>query len=256
MIGKYIFGVLASVVLVASAAVSTVAQVGELRGSVVMQQADGSKVPLAGAEILVVRMDLKAKYNNKTDKKGEFVFAGLPLVGQYTVAAFHPTAAPNFVGGVRVGQGVPVEIVLTPGDGKKLTEDEIKTAAAGGGGGGGRPAAGSGSSSGSGGGNSAPSAADKAKAAEIAKKNAEIEASNKKIEESNATINRTFKAGNEALNAANAASRAGSRDQAIQKFSEAVTQYDEGLAADPDQPALLTNRAAALKGRGVEIGRA
>src|SRR5262245_21178209 len=194
MIGKYIFGVLASVVLVASAAVSTVAQVGELRGSVVLQQADGQKVPLAGAEILVVRMDLKAKYNNKTDKKGEFVFAGLPLIGLYTVAAFRPTAAPDFVGGVRVGQGVPVVIVLRPGDGKKLTEDEIKAAATGGGGGGG--ATGGSRPSGNSGNNSGESAADKAKREEIAKKNAEIEAGNKKIEEANATINRTFKAGN------------------------------------------------------------
>jgi tetratricopeptide (TPR) repeat protein len=247
MIGKHVFGVLASVVLVASAAVNTVAQVGELRGKVFMQQADGQKVPLAGAEILVVRMDLKADYPNKTDKKGEFVFAGLPLVGQYTVAAFHSTASPDFVGGVRVGQGVPVEIVLTPGDGRKLTVDEIKKAAAGGN----RPAGGSsaGSTSPAGGGESA---VDKAKLEELKKKNAEIEASNKKIEEANAVINRTFKAGNEALNAANVASRAGNRDQAVQKYSDAVTAYDEGLGADPDQPAILTNKAAALKGRGVE----
>ena len=33
---------------------------------------------------------------------------------------------------------------------------------------------------------------------------------------------------------------------------QAVAQYDEGLAADPEQPAILTNKAVALKGRGVE----
>src|SRR4030095_2854106 len=147
---------------------------------------------------------------------------------------------PDFVGGVRVGQGVPVEIVLTPGDGRKLTVDEIKKAAAGGN----RPAGGSsaGSTSPAGGGESA---VDKAKLEELKKKNAEIE-------QANAVINRTCKAGNEALNAANVASRAGNRDQAVQKYSDAVTAYDEGLGADPDQPAILTNKAAALKGRGVE----
>jgi tetratricopeptide (TPR) repeat protein len=87
---------------------------------------------------------------------------------------------------------------------------------------------------------------------ELAKKNAEIEASNKKITEANDVIARTFKAGNEALTAANTASRAKQVDEAVQKFSEAITQYDQGLAADADQPALLTNKAVALKGRGVE----
>ena len=44
--------------------------------------------------------------------------------------------------------------------------------------------------------------------------------------------------GNDALNAKN--------------YAEAVKQYDVGLAADPEQAALLTNKAAALKGMGVE----
>jgi hypothetical protein len=84
------------------------------------------------------------------------------------------------------------------------------------------------------------------------KKNAEIEASNKKISEANEIIGRSFKGGNEALNAATAASRAKNSEEAIQKYTAAVTAYDEGLAADADQPAILTNKAVALKGRGVE----
>jgi len=36
------------------------------------------------------------------------------------------------------------------------------------------------------------------------------------------------------------------------KYTEAIAAYDEGLAADADQPALLTNRALALKARGVD----
>jgi len=41
-------------------------------------------------------------------------------------------------------------------------------------------------------------------------------------------------------------------DEAVQKYTAAVAAYDEGLAADADQPAILTNKAVALKGRGVE----
>ncbi len=246
MIGKYFFGALAVAVLVVFASISAVAQVGELRGTVMMKQADGTKVPLADAQIDVFRTDIKGEYKTKTNKKGEFVFAGIPFVGTYVVAASHPTASPNFMPGVKAGRGIPVELEVTPGSGKRLTFDEIKSA----GGANPAPAAGSGSSGGNSGGGE--SEADKAKREELLRRNKEIEEGNKKIEAANATIARTFKAGNEALTAATAATKAKQGDQAIQKYTEAVAQFDEGLAADPEQPAILTNKAVALKGRGVE----
>jgi len=239
MIGKHFFGALAVAILVASASLTAVAQVGELRGHIFMQQADGQKVPLADAQIDVFRTDMSAKYNTKTNKKGEFVFAGLPFVGTYTVAASHPTAAPNFQPGVKAGRDIDVELTLSPGDGKRLTFEEIK-------------GAGGGSATPPSGGTPQPSAEDKAKMEEMRKKNEAIEASNKKITEANDVIARTFKAGNEALQAAGAASKAKNSDEAVAKYTAALAQYDEGLAADPDQPAILTNKAVALKGRGVE----
>jgi tetratricopeptide (TPR) repeat protein len=162
------------------------------------------------------------------------------------VAASHPTASPNFMPGVKAGRGVPVELEVTPGDGKRLTFDEIKKA------GGATPAPANTGGSGGGGGNTGggESEADKAKREELLKKNKEIEEGNKKIEAANATIARTFKAGNEALQAATAAGK--NSEVAIPKFDEAVTLFDEGLAADSEQPALLTNKAVALKGRGVQ----
>ncbi|HYO91976.1 MAG TPA: tetratricopeptide repeat protein, partial [Pyrinomonadaceae bacterium] len=54
----------------------------------------------------------------------------------------------------------------------------------------------------------------------------------------NEIVGRTFKAGNEALKA--------------KRFDEAITLYNEGLAADPEQIALLTNKALALVQRGVQ----
>src|SRR5689334_23105476 len=240
MISKYFFGALAVAVLVTSVSITVCAQVGELRGHVYMQQADGQKVPLADAQIDVFRTDMAAKYNTKTNKKGEFVFAGLPFTGTYTVAASHPTAAPNFVPGVKVGREIPCEITVTPGNGKRLTFEETKAATGPATPAGGAPSGGS------------ESAADKAKREEMMKKNAEIEASNKKITEANEVIARTFKAGNEAMAAASAASKAKNSEEAIAKYSEAVNQYDQGLAADADQPAILTNKAVALKARGVE----
>ena len=248
MIGKYFYGALAVAVLIAAASMTTFAQVGELRGRVMMKQADGQTVPLAEAQIDVFRTDMKGEYKTKTNKKGEFVFAGIPFVGIYTVAASHPTAMPNWVDGAKAGRDIPVEIVVTPGDGKRPTLDEIKAA------GGGRSAPGGGG--GGGGSSSAPpsgeSSGDKAKAEELRKKNEQIEAANKKITEANEVIARTFKAGNDFLTAASAASKANASEDAIGKYTQAVAQYDEGLAADPEQPAILTNKAVALKGRGVE----
>ncbi len=207
------------------------AQTGQLRGHVNIKQADGTTVPAGEAAIDVYRTDLQGTYTTKTNKKGEFVFAGLPYVGTYVLAASHPTAAPSWIQGVKAGREVDYEISLSPGDGKKLTYDQIKAAMA---------AGGSGGSTGSSGGAkpAGESSEDKAKREEIARKNAEIVEKNKKIEESNAVVSRTFKAGNEALIAKN--------------YDEAIRQYDEGLAADPEQAALLTNKALALKARGVD----
>src|SRR5215204_2203469 len=131
MISRYFYGALAVAILVASASMTTFAQVGELRGLVFMQQADGQKVPLAEAQIDVFRTDISGRYNTKTNKKGEWVFAGLPFAGTYIVAASHPTARPNWVGGVKAGRDVPVEIIVTPGDGKRPTLEEIKAAGGG-----------------------------------------------------------------------------------------------------------------------------
>lgn len=202
------------------------AQTGQLRGSVKLTGTDGNTAPVAGAVIDVYRTDISGDFHTKSDKKGEWVFAGLPYVGRYVVAVSAPGAAPYAQGGVRAGQEIPIDIVLQAGDGKKMTQAEALAAAKGGGGG---------SPSSSGG---RVSEADKAKAEEIAKKNAEIEASNKKVVESNKIVADSFKAGNVALAAKN--------------YDEAVKEYDTGLAADPEQPALLTNKAAALKARGVD----
>src|SRR6476620_3771159 len=162
MIHRYFFAVVVAAFLVASAAATSFAQVGELRGHVWLQQADGQKVPLADANIDVFRMDLKAEYKTKTNKKGEFVFAGLPLVGTYTVAASHLTAQPNFVTGIKPGRDTP-EVVVVPGDGKRLTLEELKGATA-------KAPSGPANGGGSAPANNGESAADKAKREELIKK--------------------------------------------------------------------------------------
>src|SRR5215204_5506310 len=222
MLRKSIFTIVAAIAMVFSAAVATSAQVGELHGHVFMTQADGTKVPLADAVIDVYRTDISSKYNTKTDKKGGWVFAGLPYTGTYTVAVSHPSAKPTWQPNVKAGRDLDVVLNVTPGNGQRLTLDEIKTSGA---------SAGT-TSTGS------ESASDKVKREEAIRKNAEIEAKNKKIEETNTVIERTFNAGNAALTAKN--------------YDEAIAQYDAGLAADAEQPTILANKAVALKARGID----
>jgi len=133
------------------------------------------------------------------------------------------------------------DITVPPGNGQRPTIEDLKNAPAG-----------SGAAAGAKSGNSGESAEDRAKREELIRKNKEIEEKNKKITESNEVINRTFKAGNDALNAGSLASKNNNSAEAMQKYTEAVTQYDQGLAADAEQPALLTNKATALKARAIE----
>jgi len=210
--GQFILGV-----ALALGSMSVSAQVAELRGQVFLQAANGQKAPLPDAQIDIFRLDLAAKYSAKADRSGTFVMAGLPFAGRYIIAASHPSGAPAWVE-FRFANAGPVELVLKPGDGKRLTLDDIKGSSTSG------PAAG----------------------------NDPANAANQKIVETNAILQRTFKAGNDAVSAAAQASQSGDHDLAIHRFTDAIAQYDEGLAADPEQPTIIANKAVALKGRGVE----
>jgi tetratricopeptide (TPR) repeat protein len=224
---SYVLTVMAATVVLLLSAMFVSAQTEQMRGSVKLVGADGKPAPVAGAVIDVWRTDMKADFHTKSDKKGEWVFAGLPFVGVYTVSVSAAGASPSARSGVKARADQPIEIVLSPGDGKKLTEAEAVTAGKGGNG----PAN-------TGGGDSA---ADKAKAAEAAKQNAVVVEENKKIENANKIIGDAFKNGNASLMTKN--------------YDEAIKQYDVGIAADPEHPgvpSLLTNKSTALRARAVD----
>ena len=222
MLGKKLFILGAALAIFSLGAGAAMAQSGQMRGTVLFAQADGTTVPAAGATVDVYRTDIKGEYHVKTNKRGEWVFAGLPFVGTYTIAVSMPGARPDFLPEAKAGRDVDYKMTLSPGDGRVLKFDEMKAATI----------------KGTGAPSTGESAADRAKREELIKKNAEIEAANKKSGEINEIIGRTFKLGNEALNAKN--------------YDEAIKQYREGLAADAEQPALQTNLSVALKARGTD----
>src|SRR4051794_24948902 len=80
---------LVTVVLLFSS-IFVAAQTEQMRGSVKLADASGKQTPVVGAQIDVFRTDMKADYHTKTNNKGEWVFAGLPFVGHYTVSVSAP----------------------------------------------------------------------------------------------------------------------------------------------------------------------
>ena len=216
---QHFFISLAALVVLLTSSIAAFAQSGDLRGKVSLKQADGKEVAVADAIVDIYRVDMKAKYETKTDKSGRYVYGGLPYIGTYVVAVSAPNAQPTFFPNIKAGRGQDVNFVLEPGNGKRPSEEEVRAAAEAGVSGG-------------------ASAEDRAKAEELRRKNEEIQKSNLKNSEINEIVGRTFKAGNEALKA--------------KRFDDAITQYNQGLAADPDQIALLTNKSMALVQRGVQ----
>jgi len=224
---NFLFSFTSAALLLLLVSVAASAQVAPLHGHVITKAADGTSTPVANAVIDIFRTDVNGKYETKTNKKGEWVHAGIPLSGTYTVAVSAPGFNPTYIPDVRTRGDADMELTLSPGDGRRLTLADTRAAEA------------------AAGGKTAPSSgapkdsADTRKAREeMMRKNAEIEAKNAKNTNINEVVGRTFKAGNAAIGAKN--------------YDEAIKQYDEGIAADPEQTALLTNRSVAYKARGVD----
>jgi tetratricopeptide (TPR) repeat protein len=220
---------LASILLVAFAAIAC-AQTAPIRGRVEMIDADGKKVPVVGAIIDVFRTDTKGKLPSaKTDKKGVFTFAGLPLGGVFVLSMSGTGVSPELYPNVKAGRE-DILITARVGDGKKWTEEEVREALA-------KPTT---TTSTQGGDSGEMSAEDKKKKAEYDKKVVEITAKNAKVGENNDLIRKVLKEGNEALNATN--------------YDLAISKYNEGITADsthPGAPVLMTNKSVALRTRGV-----
>ncbi|MGI9106550.1 MAG: tetratricopeptide repeat protein [Pyrinomonadaceae bacterium] len=222
-ISKFTHFVVAALLL-ATFAVTASAQV-TATGKVMLKQADGTEVPLSDALVQIYRTDIKQSFKTKTNKKGEYVYAGMDYIGTYSILISAPNARPSYIGNVRLSAQPANNFTLEAGDGRVLTLEETKAAGAS-----------AGAAAKPGGASAADIAAAKKLAEEEAKKRAEIEARNVKIDERNAKLPVVFKAANEAFTA--------------KKYDEAITLYDQGIAIDPDEAVVYRNKALALRSRG------
>lgn len=221
---KSSFNLAAALLLLCLSAFTAAAQTTQANGKVTLRQTDGTEVPVPDATITFYRTDIAGKYEVKTNKKGEYVRLGMPF-GTFTIAVNAPNAQPTYSSGIRLSQKPENNFVLSPGNGRVITLDEIKAAAA-------NPTAG--------GAPAAPvdNAEARKRAEEIARANAEIDAKNARATELNAKLPQILKTGNDAFNSKN--------------YDAAIAAYDQGITADPEQGVFHLNKSAALRGRGVD----
>lgn len=213
--------------LLVTGSIYAAAQSAPVAGKVEMKKADGTIVPVAGALVEVFRTDIKGSAPSaKTDKRGEFRFAGLNI-GEYVLAISATGAEPGYIPNVKPGQ-VDLKITLNEGDGKRPTEEEVRKVLA-----------------------EAKTAVGPArqeltkeeKEAQAAREKeiAEIEARNKKIKDESAVINAALQSASKAFEEKN--------------YDVAIEQYNVGIAANPDYfgsaSILLNNKGIVLKIRAV-----
>jgi tetratricopeptide (TPR) repeat protein len=193
------------------------AQIAAIEGDV--KGPDGQ--PLKGAVILIERQDMKGTYKGaKTDKKGHYIYNGLPFPGTYTVSVSVDGQKKDETKNVKTQLGDPVEV---PFDLKQAAQQQQTAQAAGAAGAPPPPEEERGLSK------------DQKEALEKqSKENAEIIAKNK-------ALNDTFNAGKDALAAKN--------------YDAAVDALQKGAALDPNQTVIWANLADAYVGEaGTKTG--
>lgn len=209
---------------------SAIAQTAPIAGIVELKTAENKVVPVEGAVIEVYRTDTKSGGpSDRTDKKGNFSFAGVLVAGTYVLSISAPGAQPSYYPNVRPGQASDnIKILLEPGDGRKLTADEVRQLVA----------ASSGGGTITGG---KMSEEDKKKQAEYEAEVKKVNDKNDRIKAETAIIQASLKDGNAAYEAKN--------------WDLAVSKYDEGINANPNYagsaPVLLNNKGAALRQRAI-----
>src|SRR5215831_11472426 len=112
---------------------SALAQAGltQIEGSVKIKAEDGKLTPVAGALVDIYRTDIKGHWDVKTDKSGHYVRLGMSYVGDYVIIASGPGMQPTYVNGIRFSVTSTIDVVAAPGDGSKLTLEQVQAASSG-----------------------------------------------------------------------------------------------------------------------------
>ncbi len=217
MLSKRLLSFFFAALLVSVCATAVAAQnVSTATGRVILQQADGKKVPLKGATVSFYRLDVKGEYKATTGDDGRYSIANIPRAGTYAVIVSGPGAQPSFVPGIKLSVRDANDFPVEPGDGSTPSDEQIQEAL--------RAAAASGGDA---------NAIRRAR-----EEDAKARAAAEQARTTNANLNTILKAGNQALNS--------------KKYDEAIAAYDQGIQADATQGVFFRNKAIALYARGLD----
>lgn len=197
------------------------AGVASIQGVVKLKTEKGLQ-PVPGATVDIYRLDIRGHWDAKTDKNGHYIRVGMNVTGVYLLVASGPGLQASWVNNVKVTSDTDVfDIECNPGEGNKLTLEEVQKQIGAQKSGGGQPAP-------AGGGQ--PSAADKAKAEAQAKANAELAAKNEELKS-------TY---NGALNHFNQ----GVKLKQAKDMTGALAEFQQAAAIDMSKGAASHNEAA------------
>ncbi|HEX5735168.1 MAG TPA: carboxypeptidase regulatory-like domain-containing protein [Blastocatellia bacterium] len=102
------------------------AQTTQIEGTVRLKAEDGTMKPVPNVVVDIFRTDIKGKWDVKTDKDGHYVRLGMPVAGTFLVLISGPGLEPTWKTGVRLLTGEPVDFVVKPGDGVRLTLEQVQ----------------------------------------------------------------------------------------------------------------------------------
>ena len=224
MFRKNYFSIALFIALFTVSGFSVFAQTQTIGGKVELKKEDGSKSPVAGAQVDCYRIDISQGCRSvKTNDEGMFTIIGLPSSAKVVLAVSGEGIAPQVTPNVRMDDSNV--LTVSAGDSSVPTEDDVREVA--------RAYA-----SKSGG----LTDAQKKELEDLEKKREEIEASNTKITEKNTLREKYSKDGIAARN---------SKD-----YDTAIMNFSKGYELDPEflgsAPVFLNLKADSLKQRGVD----
>lgn len=115
--------IIAALAVSALLAISALAQTGRIEFDLKNDKGE----PIVGAKVEIIRTDIKGNYEAQGDKKGHYLHAGVPFVGRYTILISAPGYAPTYLTDVKPDTPIST-VTLMPGDGSRLTIDQVKQA--------------------------------------------------------------------------------------------------------------------------------
>ncbi len=96
-----------------------------IEGAVYVRQANGKRVHARGATVEIYRMDVKRRWEARSDNTGIYVKHGLLRYGRYLIIVSGSGIRPAFVANIEPSSDITiVNISAEPGDGSRLSFDE------------------------------------------------------------------------------------------------------------------------------------